>query len=243
MHSNYHAPNHMTSPFLSWNIMKYRPQSPTVVHWFSAPCLHWAHWRGRIPKWHRNDFETWNYWNDIEDWQVIWQIETVFKWARCGTGLRGLQFPVASVAVAHFRHFSIKLRSFQMTSWNDKVKWHRESASDSWTVRWKWIWSWCPASLEHGNSGLKLILRSPRPCCSDFVGKCNDALCWAAEHGSKKIKALHVFPGAQHSLLWGHAEDVRIQAAKQRYMQQWQACFPSFWQLRFSMITWRWVRH
>lgn len=139
---------------------------------------------------------------------------------------------------------------------NDIVKWHRESGSDSWTVRWKWIWSWCPASLEHGNSGLKLILRSLRPCLVVFhslsslssyvhvVTLWESVMMHCAEHGSKKIKALHVFPGAQHSLLWGHAEDVRIQAAKQRYMQQWQACFQSFWQLlRFSMITWRWVRH
>eukprot|EP00434_Breviolum_minutum_P014022 symbB.v1.2.012366.t1/scaffold839.1/size158637/5 len=57
---------------------------------------------------------------------------------RCGTGLRGLQFPVASVAVAHFRHFS--------------------------------------------GSG----------------------------SGPDALQAL------------SHAEDVRIQAAKQRYMQQWQ---------------------
>lgn len=153
--SNYHAPNDMTSSFFfsfKEDHEKYHEISPTVAHWFSAPCLHWAHWRGRI----RSAEMKYKCSNDIP--KVICRTDETGKWARCGTG-RGFQFPVA--ILAHFRQFSIKLRfltSFQMTSWNNvrnrEMTWNL--TPDSWTVRWEWIWSWCPASLEHGNSGLRI---------------------------------------------------------------------------------------
>lgn len=242
----------MTSPFFSFllkkitkNIMKYRPQSPTVVHLVLSAMFALSPLKRSDPKWYNETI-----WNWIPKWC---RSDETWKWARCGTG--GFQFPVA--ILAHFRQFSIKLRfltSFQMTSWNTvrnrEMRWNLVK-SHSWLMDRKvgvdlvlmpckpWAWK-LRVKIDSAVSKIMLSSHSSLLSYVHVVTLWESVVMHCADHGSKKIKALHVFPGAQHSLLWGHAEDVRIQAAKQRYMQQWQACFQSFWQLlRLSMITWQ----